>query len=162
MYEEADTSNIPLKLRFVIFHITKKKKIASGLLHYMHKSFTYWYILVDTWYKWYSSGQCWAYRMFYPGSGSDHFLIPDSDPNIFSCRILHEKMYANLLFSCSLCFQEQSLSLSQSQKDLGSRKNSSWIRISNPEGKKAPDPGSATLIHGKGGHWAHWAGHYNF
>jgi hypothetical protein len=51
-------------------------------------------------------------------------------PNIFSSRIqiqtffspwiLHEKWNANLLFSCFLCFQEQSLSLIHSQKDLRS------------------------------------------
>jgi hypothetical protein len=37
---------------------------------------------------------CWS-RMFYPRSGSDHFLIPDPDQNIFSSRILHEKWNAN-------------------------------------------------------------------
>jgi hypothetical protein len=37
--------------------------------------------------------------MFYPGSGSDHFLIPDADLNIFSSRIVHDKWNANLLFS---------------------------------------------------------------
>jgi hypothetical protein len=42
-------------------------------------------------------------------------LIPD--PNIFSSRIPHEKWNANFLFSCFLCFQEQSLSLSHNQKD---------------------------------------------
>jgi hypothetical protein len=43
----------------------------------------------------------------HPGSGSIHFLIPD--PSLFSSRILHKKWKANLLFSCFLCFQEQSL-----------------------------------------------------
>jgi hypothetical protein len=32
----------------------------------------------------YSFYQCCGSGMFYPGSGSDHFLILDPDPNIFS------------------------------------------------------------------------------
>jgi hypothetical protein len=52
--------------------------------------------------------------MYYPGS--DHFLIPDPDPNIFTSRILHEKWNAKLLFSCFLCFQQQSLILSLGKK----------------------------------------------
>jgi hypothetical protein len=81
--------------------------------------------------------------MFFPGPGSDHFFIPDPDPNNFSSRILHEKWNAILLFSCCLCFQEQSLNLGHSEKDpsSGIRKNF----FPDPGGKKAPDPGSATL-----------------
>jgi hypothetical protein len=69
------------------------------------------------------SSQCCGSGMFYPGS--DFFLIPVPDPNIFSSCIPHEKWNANLLFSCFLWFQEQSLSLSHSQKDprSGFRKN---------------------------------------
>jgi hypothetical protein len=73
---------------------------------------------------------------FYPGS--DHFLIPDPDPNIFSSRTLHEKWNANLLFPCCLCFKEQSLRLSHSQKDPGSGKNSS--RIQGVKKHRIPDP----------------------
>jgi hypothetical protein len=60
------------------------------------------------------------------------FRIPEPEPTIFfSSRILHENFNANLLFSCFLSFQEQSLSLGK--KDSGSeiRKNSSQIRIRN-------------------------------
>jgi hypothetical protein len=63
-------------------------------------------------------------------SVSDHFLIPDPTD---------EKWNANLLFFCFLCFQEQSLSLSHSQKDPESGKKSSRIpvkkkhRIQDPE-----------------------------
>jgi hypothetical protein len=71
---------------------------------------------------------CMLASVVYPGC-----FIPDPDPTIFSSRILYEKWNANLLFSCFLCFQEQSLSLN-SQKDpvSGNRKNSSRI----PEVKK--------------------------
>jgi hypothetical protein len=62
--------------------------------------------------------------MFYPGS-----------------RILHEKWNANLLLSCSLCFQEQNLS--HIQKDPGSE-------IRNQE-KINPGPGSP--IQGVKKHW---------
>jgi hypothetical protein len=34
-----------------------------------------------------STYQCCGCGMFYLGSGSDYFLIPDSNPNIFSSRI---------------------------------------------------------------------------
>jgi hypothetical protein len=99
--------------------------------------------------------QCCGSGMFYPGSGSDHFLEPDPDPNIFSSLIpdptwkVECKLTVPVLFSCFLWFQEQSLSLSQSQKDSGSEKNSSRIRMPDPGGKKAPDPGSwtAPLVH---------------
>jgi hypothetical protein len=37
-------------------------------------------------------------RDVYLGFGSEHFLIPDPDPIIFSSQILHEKWNANLLF----------------------------------------------------------------
>jgi hypothetical protein len=81
--------------------------------------------------------------MFNPGS--DHFLIPYPDPNIFYSRILHEKWNANLLFSCFLCIQEQSLSLSHSQKDLRSGKNSSRIRIMGPGSRGWKSTGSRIL-----------------
>jgi hypothetical protein len=45
-----------------------------------------------------SAGPCCGSGIFYPGSGSDHFLIPDPNPNIFSSRILHEKWNENLTF----------------------------------------------------------------
>jgi hypothetical protein len=68
-------------------------------------------------------------------------FIPDTVSTIFSSRvriqtffhpgswILLKKLNANFLFSCFLCFPEQSLSLSHDQKGPGSRKNSSEIRI---------------------------------
>jgi hypothetical protein len=67
-------------------------------------------------------------------------FIPD--PTVFSSRILHENWNANLLFSCFLCFQAQSLSLSHSQKDTRSGIRKKFI----PDlgGKKAPDPGSGS------------------
>jgi hypothetical protein len=83
-----------------------------------------------------------------PRSGSIHFLIPDPDPNIFNLgsRILQEKWIANLLFSCFLCFQEQMLRRNHSQKDQDSGKNSSWIWIQVPGGKKSTGSESATLL----------------
>jgi hypothetical protein len=45
-------------------------------------------------------------------------------------------------FSCFLCFQEQSLSHGQKDPGSGIRKQF----IPDPEGKEAPDPGSATLV----------------
>jgi hypothetical protein len=38
------------------------------------------------------------------------------DPNIFSSRIQHEKWNANLIFSCLLWFQEQSLYIRNPEK----------------------------------------------
>jgi hypothetical protein len=80
------------------------------------------------------------------GSGSDHFLISDlvPDPNIFSSRILHEKWNANLLFSCFLCVQEQSLSDSHSVKYPRSGIRKKFIPDPDPGGKKATDPGSGS------------------
>jgi hypothetical protein len=77
--------------------------------------------------------------MFYPGSQIQNRLIPDADsgPNIFSPRILHDKGNAKLLlFSCFLCFQEQSLS--HSKEDPRSGRNSS--RIQGVKKHRVPDP----------------------
>jgi hypothetical protein len=51
-------------------------------------------------------------------------------------RIVVERWNTNLLFSCFLCLQEQSLNLSHSQKDPGSGKFIPGVK------KKVPDPGS--------------------
>jgi hypothetical protein len=94
--------------------------------------------------------------------------IPDPDPNIFSSRILHETWNANLLFLAFYSFRSKVLVFVIVKKirypgsetrdpekihpGSGSeiRKNSSRIRIPDPEskGEKAPDPGSgsATLL----------------
>jgi hypothetical protein len=74
--------------------------------------------------------------MFYPGSGSEHTGI-SSRIRIRTLLIPNPKTFlSNLLFSC-LWFQEQSLSHSHSQKDPGSGKNSSRIRMPDRGGKKA-------------------------
>jgi hypothetical protein len=89
-----------------------------------------------------------------PYPGSDHFLIPDPDPNIFSSRILHEKWNAHFFLS-SYAFRSKVLVLVIVKKIRDPRSEigdpRSRIRkkfIPDPEGKKAPDPGSgsATLI----------------
>jgi hypothetical protein len=67
--------------------------------------------------------------MLYPGSGSDHFLIPDPDPNFFLSRILNEKWNASLFFSCFLFLVRKT--------NRDPKKNS--FRIPDPGGKKAPD-----------------------
>jgi hypothetical protein len=86
----------------------------------------------------------------------------DPDPNIFvipdpGSYIKVECKLRYSTFSCFWWFQEQSLSLSHSQKDPGYEKNHpgfrsriQWVkkpRIPDPEGKKASDPwsGSSTL-----------------
>jgi hypothetical protein len=70
----------------------------------------------------------------HPGSGSEHFFHPGS-------RIPHEKWNASFLFFLLL---KLSGAVLVSQKDPGSGKNSSRIRIPDPGGKKAPDPGSGS------------------
>jgi hypothetical protein len=67
--------------------------------------------------------------MFYPGSGSDHFRIPDPGPNIF----FHPGSYMKsgmqtYFFSGFLCVQGQSLSLSHIQKDPGSGTGTIFLR----------------------------------
>jgi hypothetical protein len=79
--------------------------------------------------------KCCGSGMLYPGSESKHF-VPGSYMKIGMQTCL-------VLFSCFLCFQEQSLS--HSQKVPGSGKI--FIPDPNPGGKKAPDPDSQ--------HWWH-------
>jgi hypothetical protein len=79
----------------------------------------------------------WIRPFSHPGSGSKHFFIPDLGSYMKSGMQTY-------FFSCFLCFQEQNLCLSHShsQKDLGSRKNSSRIRTPDQGGKKEPDRGT--------------------
>jgi hypothetical protein len=78
--------------------------------------------------------QCCGSGMFYPESGSNHFLILDPGygfKHLFippGFRILNKKWHTvqTYFFSSFLCFQDQSLSLSQK------------------------DPGSAIIHHGSG------------
>jgi hypothetical protein len=66
-------------------------------------------------------------RIFYPGSGSDHIPIPDPWSGSSSKQFFSPGSYMKSgmqIFSCYLFFQEQSLSVSHSQKDPGSGKNS--------------------------------------
>jgi hypothetical protein len=85
--------------------------------------------------------------MFYPGSGSDHFLIPDPDPNIFSSLIPDPVSYMKseckstgygTFFLASNAFRSKALVLFIVKKirDPGKK------FIPDPGGKKAPDPGS--------------------
>jgi hypothetical protein len=87
--------------------------------------------------------QCCRYEMFYPGSGSEHFFIPDSGSYIK--RGTKHNNY-RCLFSCSLCFQMQSFIV---KKIIHSGFRIQKKISPDPRGEKAPDPGSgsATLIH---------------
>jgi hypothetical protein len=98
-----------------------------------------------------------------PGSGSQHFSIPDlgygsqvltfffPDPGSYIKRGMTNKNY---LFSFSgVSFRRQKDNLSWIRipdPDPGSDKYLSRIRISDPQGKKAPDPGSGSVTLGGG------------
>jgi hypothetical protein len=83
----------------------------------------------------YRLSQYFGSRMFYPGSADQFSLI--TDPGRW-------KWNANLLFSCFLCFQELSFSLSHSQKDPG-------YEIRDPE---KIHPGSRVINAPDQHHWA--------
>jgi hypothetical protein len=57
--------------------------------------------------------------MFYIGAGSDHFLIPDPDPNIFHPASYINKWNANLpyLFLASYAFRSKVLVLVKMIRD---------------------------------------------
>jgi hypothetical protein len=80
--------------------------------------------------------------LFYPGSGSDHSSI--QNPGFYKKSGMKTYFYLS-----SYAFRSKVLVIVIVKKirDQGSGKHSSWIRIPDPGGKKAPEPrsGSATL-----------------
>jgi hypothetical protein len=94
------------------------------------------------------SGQYCGSGMIYPGSGSDHFLIPD--PHILTswipdptCKV--KCKHTVLFFSCYWCFHEQSSSLMSKSKsseirDTEKIHSQSGSRIQGVKKHWIPDP----------------------
>jgi hypothetical protein len=79
--------------------------------------------------------------MFYPGS--DHFLIPDPNPTIFSSRIRHEKRNANLryffLAACDIRTKVLILVIVKKTRDP-EKIHHGWIPDPGVKKHRIPDP----------------------
>jgi hypothetical protein len=73
--------------------------------------------------------------MFYPGSGPEHFLIPDLIQTFFHPGSYMKSGMQKYFFSCFSGFQDLILVTVKKIRGLGSGKNSSRIRIPDPGGK---------------------------
>jgi hypothetical protein len=86
------------------------------------------------------SAQCCGSGMFYPGSRSDHWSIPDPDPGSRIRGVKKHRIpdptsfFIKAINTFCLLIPDPDLTIAPSR-----------IRILDPGGKKAPDPGSATL-----------------